>query len=139
MSLKWQQDSSSGPRAMPIASLRRVFVDRLEVMASVGVLEVEKRYEQRILVSVDLDVRDDYDGRSDRLEDVLDYGRIVLAVREIVAERHFHLIETMAERFAEACLTDARVLKARITIAKPDIIAGCAAVGIAIERSRQGV
>ena len=53
-----------GPRS---PRLRRVFVQDLEVVASVGVYEHEKRYEQRVLISADLWVRDDYDGRSDRL------------------------------------------------------------------------
>ena len=115
---------------------RRVFVTGLELMASVGIFEVEKRYEQRIVVSVDLDVADDYDGASDRLESVVDYGRIVAAVRALVESRHFHLIETLAERIAEACFTDPRVHAARITIEKPDILPGCRSVGIAIERTR---
>lgn len=115
---------------------RRVFVHRLELMASVGIYEVEKRYEQRVLVSVDLDVTDDYDGMSDRLDDVLDYGGIIEAARKIVQQRHFQLIETLAERIADACLADGRVLWARVVIEKPDIVPGCAAVGIAIERRR---
>ena len=117
---------------------RRVFVHRLELMASVGIFEVEKRYEQRILVSVDLDVADDYDGISDRLEDVLDYGAIIDAVRQIVASRHFHLIETLAERIAETALDDRRVSWVRVAIEKPDVVPGCAAVGIAIERRQAG-
>lgn len=118
-------------------SSRRVFVNRLELMASVGIFEVERRYEQRIHVSVDLDVADDYDGISDRLEDVLDYGAIVDGIREIVSQRHFNLLETVAERVAEVCLSDERVEVARITIAKPDIVPGCAEVGIGIERRRR--
>jgi dihydroneopterin aldolase len=126
------------PRREGGRGMRRVFVHRLELMASVGIYEVEKRYEQRILVSVDLDVVDDYDGLSDRLEDVLDYGAIVDAVRRIVGERHFHLIETLAERVAEACLHDRRVERARISVEKPDVVPGCAGVGIAIERGQAG-
>ena len=105
-------------------------------MASVGIFEVEKRYEQRIVVSVDLDVVDDYDGVSDRLDNVVDYGRIVAAVRALVESAHFHLIETLAERISEACLADTRVLVARITMEKPDILPGCRTVGIIIERAR---
>jgi dihydroneopterin aldolase len=117
---------------------RRVFVKQLELMASVGIFEVERRYEQRIHVSVDLDVVDDYDGVSDRLEDVLDYGSVIESIRDIVAQRHFSLIETLAERIADACLADRRVADARIAVAKPDIVPGCAAVGIEIERRRPG-
>lgn len=128
-----ERPTKSSPTG-PCNRVRRVFVRRLEVMASVGIFEVEKRYEQRIFVSVELDVADDYDGRSDRLDDVFDYGQIVASIRELVSRRHYHLIETLAERIAEGCLSDKRVRWAGVTIEKPDIVPGCRAVGITIER-----
>ncbi|MEZ5849915.1 MAG: dihydroneopterin aldolase [Hyphomicrobiaceae bacterium] len=115
---------------------RRVFARGLELMASVGVFEIERRYQQRVVVSVELDVIDDYDGVSDRLDGVVDYGHVVSEVRRIVDCQHYNLIETLAERIAEACLDDARVLLAQITIEKPDILPGCRSVGIVIERAR---
>ena len=129
-------DRTDGVIGQPRArrGVRRVFVSGLELMASVGIFEVEKRYVQRIVVSVDLDVSDDYDGFSDRLENVVDYASIVTSVRALVESAHFHLIETLAERIAEACLADQRVLLARIVVEKPDILPGCRSVGIAIER-----
>lgn len=124
-------DGGRGVRKGP----RRVFVHDLELMASVGIFEVEKRYQQRIIVNVELDVVDDYDGVSDRLDDVVDYGRIVAAIRAITDTRHFNLIETLAERIADACVADRRVQSARIAIEKPDVLPGCRSVGIAIERT----
>lgn len=105
-------------------------------MASVGVFEVEHRYEQRILVNLDLSVRDDYDGRSERIADVVDYGALVTAVEQVVASRHYKLIETLAERIAEACLAEPRVLAAIVRIEKPDILPACKSVGIEITRTR---
>jgi dihydroneopterin aldolase len=115
---------------------RRVFVRDLEVVGSVGVLEHEKRYEQRIIVSADLFVRDDYDGKSDRLGDVLDYGKVVDGIVRLVESGHFNLIETLAERIANQCLVDVRVLGVRVCIAKPDVMDACRSVGIEIERRR---
>jgi 7,8-dihydroneopterin aldolase/epimerase/oxygenase len=115
---------------------RRVFVRDLEVVASVGVLEHEKRYEQRIVVSADLFVRDDYDGKSDRLSDVVDYGKVVDGIVRLVQSEHVNLIETLAERIADQCLADRRVLSVRVCIAKPDVLDSCRSVGIEIERHR---
>jgi len=115
---------------------RRVFVRDLEIVASVGVFEVEHRYEQRIVINLDLAVRDDYDGKSERLADVLDYSVIVAEVEKTAQSRHFKLIETLAERVAEVCLSDPRVVSARISVAKPDILPSCRSVGIEIERRR---
>ena len=116
--------------------LRRVFVRDLELMASVGVFEMEKRYEQRLVVSLDLSVIDDYDGRSDALSGVLDYGAVVAGVRAIVETGHTNLIETLAERIAEAALADPRVVRAIVRLEKPDIVPGCRSVGIEITRGR---
>ena len=118
---------------------RRVFIRDLELIASVGVYEHEKRYEQRVVVSLELAVADDYDGRSDRLDLVYDYDAAIAAVKGTIDEGHVHLIETLAERIAEASLSDPRVARVRVRVEKPDIVPGCRSVGIAIERSRQPV
>ncbi|HVY41656.1 MAG TPA: dihydroneopterin aldolase [Hyphomicrobiaceae bacterium] len=120
----------------PAVKLRRVFVRDLEVMGRVGIYEVERRYDQRILVSVDLEVADTYDGVSDRLRDVLDYEKLVERVRSIVEADHVNLLETLAERIAQACFADIRVHTLRVRIEKPDILPGCRSVGIEIERTR---
>jgi len=124
------------PTAAGGKPLRRVFIRDLELMASVGVFEMEKRYEQRIVVSLDLWVVDDYDGRSDALSAVLDYGAVVAGVRAIVETGHTNLIETLAERIAAAALADMRVVCAVVRMEKPDIVPGCRSVGIEITRSR---
>jgi dihydroneopterin aldolase len=107
-----------------------------EIVASVGVFEHEKRYEQRILVSIDLSVRDDYDGVSDRLGDVLDYAKVVDGIARLVQSEHVNLIETLAERIAAHCLADPRVDSVRIRIEKPDAMPSVRSVGIEIERRR---
>jgi dihydroneopterin aldolase len=115
---------------------RRVFVRDLEIVASVGVLQLEQRYEQRIVVSADLAVRDDYDGKSDRLGDVLDYAAVVDGIARLVQREHVNLLETLAERIATHCLGDRRVESVRVRIEKPDVMPSCRSVGIEIERRR---
>lgn len=115
---------------------RLVFVRDLEIVASVGVFEHEKRYEQRILVSVELRVPDNYDGVSDRLEQVVDYRELVEGIALLVQREHVHLIETLAERIAEHCLRDGRVESVRVRIEKPEALPACRSVGIEIERAR---
>jgi dihydroneopterin aldolase len=137
MSEPLQSPASGAARsATDAARLRRVFVRDLELMASVGVYEMEKRYEQRVIVSVDLLVVDDYDGQSDSLSAVLDYGAVVGGIRAIVEGGHTNLLETLAERIAARCLGDPRVVRAVVRLEKPDIVPGSRAVGIEIMRDR---
>ena len=123
--------------ATATAELRRVLVEGYELIGSVGVYEHERRYEQRIVVSLELDVRDEYDGVSDDLDAVYDYDLAIKAVRTTVESRHFNLLETLAERIAEACLAHSHVTAVKVRIAKPDVLIACRAVGIEIVRSRR--
>ncbi|HEU0289157.1 MAG TPA: dihydroneopterin aldolase [Burkholderiales bacterium] len=128
--------STLPPNALAEVGRRLVFVRDLEIVVSVGVLEHEKRYEQRILISADLIVRDGYDGRSDRLEQVLDYGKLIDGITLLVQSGHFNLIETLAERVAAHCLGDTRVESVRVRVEKPDIMPSCRSVGVEVERRR---
>jgi dihydroneopterin aldolase len=118
------------------AGIRRTFVHGLEIVASVGVYRHEQHYEQRVVISLDLDVLNRYDGISDRLSDVYNYEDAIRAARVTAASGHFNLIETLAERIAEACLQNADVKRVAIRIEKPDIVDHCRAVGIEVVRSR---
>lgn len=112
----------------------RMFLRDLEMIASVGVHPHEKIKPQRIRVSVDLDVGPRAADATDTLDSVLSYEDLATAIRGIVAEGHVHLIETLAERIAQACLSDHRATSVRVRVEKPDIFADAATVGIEIER-----
>ncbi len=73
---------------------------------------------------------------NDDLARVVDYEAIVNRVREMVAAGHIQLVETLAERLAEACLADARVRVARVRVEKLDVFADAAAAGVEVERRR---
>jgi dihydroneopterin aldolase len=122
-------------------ALRHVFLRDLVLSASIGVYPHEHTARQRVRINVDLGVEDD-GARAlsrarvgwDELSRVVDYEKIAATVRGIVAAGHVRLVETMAERIAEACLTDPRVHLARIRVEKLDIFADAASAGVEIER-----
>ena len=124
--------------------LRHVFLRDLVLDASIGVHPPEHEAAQRVRINVDLGVEDDGArplsrapvGR-DELSRVVDYEKIADVVRKIVGWGHVRLAETLAERIAEACLTDSRVRLARVRVEKLDVFADAASAGVEIER-RQG-
>ncbi len=123
--------------------VRHVFIRDMVLAAQIGVTASEQRGTQRVRINVDLAVEDD-GARPlsrervgpDRLARVVDYEPIAAAVRRIVAAGHVGLVETLAERIAEASLADPRVLAARIRVEKLEVFADVAAVGVEIERRR---
>jgi dihydroneopterin aldolase len=116
--------------------IRHVFVRDLELKALIGVHGHEKGKPQPIRVNVDLTVDESESTVADRLKNVVDYEKVVDAIRAIVARGHVNLVETLAEMVAEACLKDRRVLVARIRVEKLKAIEGALSVGVEIERRR---
>jgi dihydroneopterin aldolase len=123
--------------------LRHVFLRDMVLPASIGVHPHEERGRQRIRINVDLGVRDDGArplSRAavglDELSRVVDYEAVAKRVRAIVAAGHARLVETLAERIAEACLEDTRVELARVRVEKLDVFADAASAGVEIERRR---
>ena len=124
--------------------LRHVFLRDMVSQASIGIYPHEHETTQRVRINVDLGVEDDGArplsrtavGR-DELARVVDYEQVANTVRAIIAAGHVRLVETLAERIAEACLMDQRVRLARIRVEKLDVFPDTASVGVEIER-RQG-
>ena len=119
--------------------LRLVFVRGLSLQARLGVYPHEKAAPQRVVVGVELAVQDDaapFGVGADDLRRVVDYETVVKAARAAAASGHTLLVETLAERIAEAALSDSRVLCARVTVEKPDAFPDAASVGVVIERIR---
>jgi dihydroneopterin aldolase len=65
---------------------------------------------------------------------VVDYEKVAASVRAIVGAGHVRLVETLAERIAEACLADPRVHVVRVRVEKLDVFADAASAGVEIER-----
>ncbi len=121
---------------VPAFGIRHVLIKDLELLTMIGVHDAERRAPQRVLVNVDLSVRETGPASGDRLDDVLDYSVIVGKIEETVKAGHINLVETLAERVAAVCLEDARVTTAEVRIEKPDVIANAGSGGVEIRRSR---
>ena len=117
-------------------SVRHVFVRDLAIMAVLGIHEHEKLAPQRVIVNIDLTVKERGGPLDDNIAHVVSYEKVVDHIKEIVMRGHVNLVETLAEMIAGRCLDNPWVLGVRVRIEKPDIIPEAASVGIEIERIR---
>lgn len=120
--------------ASAASRLRHVFVRDLELQAVLGIYDQEKTTPQRIIVNIDLSVQEG--SGDDDISHVVSYEIVVKKVEAIIADGHLNLVETLCERIAQSCLTDRRVMAARVRVEKPDIIPTARSVGVEIERTR---
>ena len=133
--------TSRGTTTLAGPGIRHVFVRDMILSASIGIYPHEHHDRQRVRINVDLAVDDDTALAglmvgADELGRVVNYETIVASVRSIAGSGHTRLVETMAERIAEACLRDARVGIARIRVEKLDIFADAVSAGVEVERRR---
>jgi 7,8-dihydroneopterin aldolase/epimerase/oxygenase len=101
--------------------------------AKIGLHQHERLAGQRIRVNLDLTVADS-GPIDDDYDNVVCYGGLVTGLRRVVGAGHVNLAETLAERIADMCLADRRVLSARVRVEKLDVFPEATSVGVEIER-----
>jgi len=103
-----------------------------------GVYPEEKRDGQEFVVDASLGLSLRRAAETDDVVDTVHYGELAERLAEIVAGEPVDLLETLAQRLADAVLSDARVEWVTITVHKPQapIPVPFADVTVTITRSR---
>src|SRR5690349_547024 len=91
-----------------------VVVRGLVVMSSIGILPEEQDRLQRVRVSVELTAPERAPFPGENRRRVINYEKVVAAIRGIAASGHIDLCEGFAERVAAACFADSRVDRVRV-------------------------
>jgi dihydroneopterin aldolase len=131
-----QLPKTQGPHQDPVLKIlvTKVFVRGLKIEAEIGVYDHELHRTQPLVVDVELDVAA---GGWRHLADTVNYEHVVQAAQAIAASGHIGLVESFAQRLAEACFEEPRVLRARIRVEKPQALAPhAAAAGVEITAVR---
>lgn len=130
--------TTTEPTSAPTRAGDRLAVRGIEAFAHHGVFDFERRDGQRFSVDLVLGVDTRAAAASDDLQDTVDYGTLVMKVKKAIETDPVDLVETLAQRVADICLTDGRVLWTEVTVHKPDapIEATIEDVALTIFRSR---
>ena len=90
-----------------------------------GDRDEESRLGQRFVVDVEVEADLERAGRSDRLEETLDYGAIYRVVQEVLEGRRHRLLESLASTVGERVLAQFPADRVMVRIKKPSVpIAG---------------
>jgi len=110
----------------------------LRVRGRHGVYDFEREQGQEFGVDVVLELDLSRPARSDDVGDTVHYGELADRLAAIVGGEPVNLIETLAQRLADACLTDQRVSAVVVTVHKPQapIAHTFADVSVTLRRER---
>jgi 7,8-dihydroneopterin aldolase/epimerase/oxygenase len=111
----------------------------LRVHGRHGVFDHEREAGQDFVIDVALRTNTIAAAGSDDLKHTVDYGALADTLADIVAGEPVNLIETLAERLADACIALDRVDSAVVTVHKPQapIAHHFADVSVTIERPKR--
>jgi len=116
----------------------RMFIRDLRVKCVIGTKPEERTKRQEVIVNVEIECDLGKAGRSDKLDDTINYSRICDDITAMARKSKFHLIEALGENAARLCLRDRRVKMAIVTIDKPSALKDAGSAAIRIRRSRGG-
>jgi 7,8-dihydroneopterin aldolase/epimerase/oxygenase len=106
-----------------------------------GVHGFEREAGQDFVVDVRLELDLEVPARTDDVADTVHYGELAERLVAIVSGEPVNLIESLAGRLLDACLADARVEAATVTVHKPGapIPYEFADVAVTLHRARTGI
>ena len=112
-------------------------IDRLLVRTLIGINPDEREQKQDVVIDLRLHCDCRPAGKSDDIEDAVNYRTVTKDVIELVESTSDFLVEHLAESIAALCLKDPRVEKVRVRVRKPGALRFAKSVGVCITRSRR--
>jgi len=113
-----------------------IFIEKLTFNIHIGCLPWEAAVRQRVVIDISLfcDCTKAYE--SDNINNTISYAQVAAHIETLVQQRHFQLIETLAQVISESLLATFAISKVRLRVTKPHCLPQSAATGIVIERQR---
>ena len=113
-----------------------IYVRDLRVEALIGFHKRERFAPQTLSFDLEIGIADDVVFSSDRVADCIDYDKVASRVKELARERHYNLVETLADRVARTILAEFPAAWVRVAVAKLGVLRDAAMVGVRIERRK---
>ena len=113
-----------------------ITISKLKVPAHIGVTEEERSKPQTLLVDLELTLDLRPAGRSDDLNDTIDYDRLTTDVADLVRSSRFQLLERLAESIAaHACaLSGVQRVTVEVTKESPPVSEEVGPIAVRITR-----
>lgn len=123
------------------AETSQIFIKDMVVETAIGVFDEEKGRTQRVRINVIAVPASWPNPDHDNLAETVSYDNIVqIVLRLTQSGHHYHLVETLVDKIADACLGENPIRKITVRVEKLDIypfaVAGAEIVRVAARRVR---
>ncbi|OLS19491.1 MAG: D-erythro-7,8-dihydroneopterin triphosphate epimerase [Candidatus Heimdallarchaeota archaeon LC_2] len=113
-----------------------IFIKNLKVRGIIGINDWERKEKQDILINVSLVLNLEKAGKSDNIDDTVNYRTLTKEIIDLVEISQFFLVEKLISTILDLCLKQDIVEKAKVRVEKPMALRFAESVGVEIERSK---
>jgi dihydroneopterin aldolase len=111
-----------------------IFLQDFRIDLLIGIYEWERKMPQTVQLDLEIGLPGTRAGLTDRIEDTIDYGAVVARLKSTLAERHFDLLEALAEHVADVIRREFGAPWVRVSVTKLGMLRDIRRVGLVIER-----
>lgn len=111
-----------------------VYIKQLEIETIIGINDWERKVQQKVCIDLEMATDIRKAGKSDNIEDALNYKLVTKRIIQFVEGSRFLLIEALAEHIAAIILEEFKVPWLKLTLGKPGAVSASRDVGVTIER-----
>ncbi len=113
-----------------------IFIRDFRIETLIGFHKRERIVPQTLRLDIEIGIANTAVFESDKVTDCIDYEKVTIRIRELVAGKHFNLVEALAERIARIVLDEFGADSVKVSAAKLGILRNAGPVGVQIERKR---
>jgi FolB domain-containing protein len=114
----------------------QIFIKDLLIRGVIGISEREREQPQDILVNVTMNADIKAAGKSDHVEESVNYRTVAKKILSHVEKVQRYTVEALATDIAALILEDPKVNSVRVRVEKPGAVRFSKSVGVEIERGR---
>ena len=114
----------------------KILIKDLLLRCIIGINDSERKEKQNVLINITLWSDFNEATKNDDIHKTVDYKEINKNIIKLVENSNYFLVETLAEKIAEACLQYEKVKKVKVTVEKPGALRFTRSVGVEVVRKR---
>ena len=115
---------------------RKILISDLTLLISIGIHDFEKTKKQEVKFNINIDINSSLVPNENNLNSIVNYETIVKTITKLTKNKHYELLETLAEDIFDQLFKNINIQKIKLKIEKTQIIKNTSAVGIEITKKR---
>ena len=115
---------------------RKVLISDLTLVMSIGIHDFEKIEKQEVKFNINIDINPLLAPIENKLNSIINYETVVKDVTRLTKNRHYELLETLAEDIFFILFKNTNIKQIKLKIEKTQIIKNTSSVGVEITKKR---